>query len=134
MGKKNLISLNDRDIDFIDSNENKIELLSCQLEVQKCNKHLMAINKRYLNANNYLIEKDYLNSIRSLKSAYNKASELRDSSCSKCVVLFRKTITNSLENINQELSVMTSGVFRKKLYQQSYVESCNALKEFKNRD
>lgn len=133
MRRENAKSLSEKDITINDGNNDKIELLGCHLGSQKCKKHLVLINKSYNNAGNYLLEKDYLNSISSLKSAYNVASELRDSTCSKCAALFRLTITNSLENINKELAVMTSGIFRKKRYQKSYIESCNALTEFKNR-
>lgn len=113
--------------------EKKIELLSCQNGVHKCEEHLEVINKSYIDADNHHLEKDYLNSIGSLKEAYNKSCELKDKSCLKCAEFFRSTITNSLENINQELSVMTTGMFGKKRYQKIYAESCNTLEDFKNR-
>lgn len=119
--------------DLKNNKENRIELLSCQNGTQKCEEHLTIINKCYIIADNYHLEKDYLHSISSLKNAFNKANELKDTSCSKCAELFRSTITNSLENINQELSVMTKGIFRKKRFEQVYLESCNTLKDFKNR-
>lgn len=134
MKRKNVSQLSGKKEQINNENNNKIELLNCQLSTQKCKKHLSLINKSYINANNYHLEKDYLNSINSLKSAYNKACELKDSSCSKCSEFFRLTITSSLENINKELSGLTTGVFRKKRYQHSYIESCNALNELKNKD
>ena len=134
MKRKNVLQLSGKEGKINKENNNKIELLNCQLSTQKCEKHLTLINKSYINASNYHLDKDYLNSINSLKRAYNKACELKDSSCSKCSAFFRLTITNSLENINQELSGLTTGVFRKKRYQHSYIESCNALNELKNKD
>lgn len=76
----------------------------------------------------------YLNSIESLKSAFKKASELQESPCEKCAVFFRSTITHSLENMNEELNKMTSGIFRKKRYLSVYNESCNVLNDFKGKD
>ena len=114
--------------------ENKIELLSCHNGISKCEEHLKVINNKYREANNHHLEKDYLNSICSLKHAYDKACELQDTSCAVCARFFRSTITNSLENINHELSVLTTGIFKKKRYQKVYAESCDTLNEFKNRD
>jgi len=118
----------------VNDNQNKIELLNCQLESQKCKEHLLVINKSYSNACNFHLEKDYFNSIEALKSAYNKASELQETPCSKCAVLFRSIITQSLENMNEELNKMTSGIFSEKRYKSIYNESCIVLNDFKNKD
>lgn len=114
---------------------NKIELLSCQLEKLKCKEHLKEINANFSNASILHNDKDYLRSIRFLKKAFYKASELKqESTCSKCSSLFRLTIAQSLTNMNNELYSMTHGIFKKKRYELSYIESCNVLNEFKKND
>jgi hypothetical protein len=112
-------------------NLSKIELLVCQAGGQNCKEHLSIINDCYLNANNYHFDKDYLNSIESLKSAFFKTTDLNQDSCVNCAKLFRSTITRSLENINGELKNLTSGLLRKKRYHKSYLASCEVLKEIK---
>lgn len=109
----------------------KIELLTCRAGGHNCKEHLSVINKCYSEANNYHFERDYLNSIESLKSAFFKTTELNQESCVRCAGLFRLTITQSLENINNELQNLTTGLFGKKRYKTSYIASCNVLNEIK---
>ena len=111
--------------------QDKIELLVCQSGGNNCKDQLSLINECYFEANNYHFEKDYLNSIELLKSAFFKTSDLKEASCVKCAKLFRSTITQSLENINSELQNLTTGLFRKKRYQGSYKVSCDVLKDLK---
>ncbi len=112
--------------------QNKIELLSCHLNSQRCNHHLKEINRSYSLAHNYHLEKDYFNSIRSLKSAFKIAEELKETTCLNCASFFQSTLTESLENINSELKRMSTGLFAKKRYRSSYIESCNILNEIRN--
>jgi hypothetical protein len=121
------ISLSKRD----DVPQNKIELLVCQSGGYKCKEHLSVINECYLEANNYHFEKDYLNSIKSLKRAFFSTTQLNEESCVKCAALFRSTIAQSIENINGELHNMTTGLFRKKRLLPSYKASCEVLDEIK---
>lgn len=109
----------------------KIELLVCQAGGHNCKEHLSAINDCYLEANNFHFDKDYLNSIESLKCAFFKTSDLNQDSCVNCAKLFRSTITQSLENINSELQNLTTGLFRKKRYHKSYIASREVLNEIK---
>ena len=109
----------------------KIELLVCLAGGHNCKEHLSLINECYLEANNYHFDKDYLNSIESLKSAFFKTADLNQDSCMNCAKLFRSTITRSLENINGELKSLTSGLLRKNRYNRSYLASCNVLNEIK---
>jgi len=111
--------------------QGKIELLSCHLNSQRCSHHLTEINRSYAQANNYRLEKDYFNSIRSLKSAFKIATELKETTCLNCASFFQSTLTESLENINSELKSMSTGLFAKKKYRISYIESCNVLSEIK---
>jgi hypothetical protein len=134
MKGKNVYSNSKENRKLIVDNRSKIELLSCQLETQKCKEHLSFINSSYYNAGNFHLEKDYLNSIESLKSAFIKASELKETSCSKCAEFFQLTITHSLENLNEELQKITTGLLRKKRYKKCYLESCKVLHDFKHAD
>ncbi len=109
----------------------KIELMVCQAGGHNCREHLRVINEHYSEATFYHSEKDYINSIKSLKNAYVITDDLKQDSCVRCAALFRSTITDSLQNINKELHNLTTGFFRKKRYINSYVESCNVLNELK---
>jgi len=111
--------------------QDKIELLVCHAGGHKCKEHLSMINDCYLEANNYHFEKDYLNSIESLKRAFFKTTQLNEESCVKCAVLFRSAITQSIENINGELQNLTTGFFRKKRLLPIYKASCDALTDIK---
>ena len=112
-------------------NNVKIELMVCQAGGHNCREHLRVINEHYSEATFYHSEKDYINSIKSLKNAYVITDDLNKESCIRCAALFRSTITDSLQSINKELHNLTSGFFRKKRYITSYVESCNVLNELK---
>jgi hypothetical protein len=109
----------------------KIELLICQRGGYNCKEHLSLINEYYVEADNYHFDKDYLNSIESLKCAFFKTIDLNQDSCVNCAKLFRSTITQSLENINGELKNLTSGLLSKKRYHKSYMASCDVLNEIK---
>jgi len=112
-------------------NHVKIELMVCKAGGHNCKEHLNVINQHYSEATFYHSEKDYFNSIKSLKSAYFITDDLNQESCVRCAALFRSTITESLQSINKELHNLTSGFFRKKRYYKCYVESCNVLNELK---
>ena len=132
MNSKRLLSLTNQTKQNSDNkNHLKIELLVCQAGGHNCQEHLSVINGCYLEANNYHFEKDYLNSIESLKSAFFKTTDLNQESCVNCAKLFRSTITRSLENINGELKSLTSGFLSKNRYHRSYQASCDVLNEIK---
>jgi hypothetical protein len=111
--------------------QNKFELLTCNVQGGSCKEHLVVINECYLEANKYHLEKDYLNTIESLKNAFFRTNELNENSCVKCANLFRSTITESIENIHGELQNLTTGMFRKKRYQSSFLASRDVLNEIK---
>jgi uncharacterized membrane protein YfhO len=111
---------------------NKIELLSCYLKKVKCTEHLNEINNNYENADLFRYEKDYSKSIRLLKNAYFKASELnKESTCTNCVSMFHQTIKHTLEDLNMELHNMTHGFFARKRFKPNYLESCHALNDIR---
>lgn len=128
-GKK--ISQSETDADLKNSSPNKFELLSCNSGTLHCKEHLLTINNCYSEANNYHLEKDYLNSIESLRNAFLSTTGLQEVSCAKCTNFFRSTITQSLENINGELHKLTTGLFRNKRYMLSYKKSCAVLNDLK---
>ena len=132
MNRRKIEFLKERRAEQQSQNENKIELLSCNLEKLKCTEHLKEINKNYSKAGSSHLEKNYSRSIKSLKKAYLKASELKnEASCRKCVTLFQDTIGQSLNNINKELHNMTHGIFGKEKLKPCYIESRNVLHELK---
>jgi len=132
MNSKRLLSLSNQKTQNPDYKQHlKIELLVCQAGGHNCQEHLSVINECYLEANYYHFDKDYLNSIESLKSAFFKTTDLNQESCVNCAKLFRTTITRSLENINGELKNLTSGFLNKKRYHRSYQASCDVLNEIK---
>jgi len=112
------------------SNPNKIELQDCQFGGEKCKEHLSVINENYLKFQEYRHRKDYKESIAALKDAFDKTIELHDDPCLKCAALFRDTITESLENVHDELQGMSTGIFRKKRYEPSRLEARYVLDEF----
>jgi len=111
--------------------ENKIELLNCRLGAGNCKESLSIINKCYVDAHCYRLDKDYLNSIDSLKSAFFSTCDLKEDTCKKCAEFFRMTIKQSLENINGELYELTNGFIGNKSYQLSYITSSDFLQDIK---
>ncbi len=111
--------------------DNKIELLVCKSGAENCKEHLLIINQCYSDANTFHLEKDYLNSIESLRNAFLMTCDLRHDSCVECANLFRTTIADSLENINRELHILTKGMIKKKRYIKSYKKSCAVLDDVK---
>lgn len=109
--------------------QDKIELLVCNSGSQNCKEHLSVINKCYADAHIFQLEKDYLNSIESLKSAFYKTTNLQEASCLKCADFFRSTIAKSIENINDELQNLTSGLISNKRYLLSYEKSRTVLND-----
>lgn len=70
----------------------------------------------------YRHRKDYKESIAALKDAFDKTIELQENPCLKCAALFRATITESLENVHDELQSMSTGIFKLKRYESSRPE------------
>jgi len=130
--KGRLFSLSVVDSDYFNNQQNKIELVSCPRKVMKCKEYLSIINKSYIESEQFRREKDFQRSIETLKSAFYITLDLKEPSCSKCAKIFRSTITESLENIHFELEKMSTGIFRNKRYQASYLKADIVLKEFEN--
>lgn len=133
MGEKRrrLFSLSRDDGEYFNNEENKIELVGCPRGGKSCLEHRSEINKRFQDSSRYHRGKDYQRSIEALQSAFTKTSELQESTCLNCAEFFRSTITQSLENIHDDLHNMSTGLFGTTRYQSSYVMARDVLTEFK---
>jgi len=110
----------------------KIELVSCPLKEMMCKFHLSAIDKNYHESEQYRKDGDFQKSINTLKSAFDKTTELMDHPCTKCAQFYRSSIIESMENIHEELENITIGIFGNKKYQSVYINANSVLKEFEN--
>ncbi|HPE75837.1 MAG TPA: hypothetical protein P5210_04095 [Draconibacterium sp.] len=108
-----------------------VELVSCPLREIICNVHLTAINNSLLESEKFRKDKDFDNSIETLKYAFKKSTELLNHPCTNCAQHFRTKISESLENIHDELEKKSKGVFRRKKYKLIYNRSKSLLKEIK---
>ena len=108
-----------------------IELVSCPLHEIICNVHLTAINDNIKESEKYRKEKDFNKSIETLKSAFQKSTELLNHPCTSCAHQLRSKIFESLENINDELEKKSKGLFSRKKYKSSYLKAKRVLQEFK---
>lgn len=129
---RKLFSLSAVDSEYFNDSQDKIQLVSCPRKEMICKEHLAIVNKCYVESEQYRRDKEYDRTIDTLKSAFYKTTELIDQPCSKCAVLFRSTITESMENIHVELERISSGLFGKKRLHSSYIMAANVLKEFEN--
>jgi hypothetical protein len=130
--KKDQFSPSQKDTGSLNNNQNKIELLACPHAGKDCKHHLSLINDRFSESFVSKRNKNFQGSIEALKYAFIKTNELQDSTCMKCAELFRSTITQSLENIHEELHHMSTGIFGRKRYQASYRLAGNVLEDFQS--
>ncbi len=130
MRQSGLFSFTKEETEYLDKEQGKAELMGCPYEGRKCKKQLKVIHKHYLDSSKYQKEKKYKLAIKFLQSAYSKTDELQDSTCGKCIELFRATLTNSMEDIQRELCKMKKGIFRSRRYDDVYTEAQKALNEF----
>lgn len=126
---RRLFSLSKTDTEYLNDKVDKIEILHGKLENKRCIEHLFIVNNSYHESEKFHRDKDFRNSIETLKNAFNKTLELKEPSCIKFAELLRSTIINSLENIHWELGKMSSGIFRTKRYESSRLEVEKFLKE-----
>jgi hypothetical protein len=129
---KRFFSLSAIDHEYLNDNQNKFELVKCPGEGMKCKEQLLVINKIYVDSEFFRREKDFKNSIETLKNAFYITTELSEKPCTKCAEVFRATVIDSLENIHSELKTTTSGIFGNKKYQSSLIFAENVLSELKS--
>ena len=126
-------SLTEKEGIHVDDRQAKIEMVNCPLDKVLCVEHLSVINKYYGESNEYHLKKDYQRSIEALKLAFNSTYKINNSSCLKCAELFRSTIISSLENIHLDLERMSTGMFKSKRFQSSFILAALVLDEFKKK-
>ena len=110
----------------------KIELVGCPLGGTNCKEHRKIINRDYYASQNYFLNKEYSRSILALKDAFQKTTDIQETSCLRCAELFRDTITQSLENIHDDLHRMSTGIFGSNRFHSSLQLAVSVLKEMKN--
>ena len=109
----------------------KIELVNCPRGSLNCKEQLEDLNQIFLESNDYQHNKEYQLSIDTLKKAYVKTYDLKESTCEKCAGMFRETILESLECMHDELKIMSKSFLRGKRYQGSLILSQNTLRDLR---
>jgi hypothetical protein len=128
MKKFHLISNDD---DYYDDKKGFIKLENCQYGGQKCIDQLAAINECKLNAQRYILNKEYESAIDELNTAYSFTFGLASPTCQQCAGFFQSIIIKSLEQIKSDLQKMTSGIFRRKCYLPDLLLVNKVLEELK---
>jgi len=123
-----------KDNEYFHDGQDSIELVRCPIGGINCTEHRMIINRNILASRKFLLNKDYPRSIEVLKEAYNKTSDLQMASCTNCARLFRCMVTDSLQNIHDDLQKMANGLLFRKRYKSSYDIARIVLAEFKKED
>jgi len=126
---KNLFSLSMTDDEYFNDKQEKFELVSCPINEKFCKELRPAINKDYLESQQFQLDKNYQNSIEILNSAYNKTMVLTEPTCAGCASFFRATIKQSLEEAKKEQRKMSYSIFNFKRFRIVPVDFETALKE-----
>ena len=129
--KDSRFSLFRKDSEYFHDVQDSIELVRCPIGGINCSEHRMVINQNILASRKFILNKDYQRSIEVLKEAYYKTSDLQMASCTNCARLFRCMVTDSLQNIHDDLHKMANGLFFRNRYKASYDLACLVLAEFK---
>jgi len=127
---KNLFKLTVLDTDYLNTEQNKIELVGCKYNDKKCESVIAAINSGYNEAISFRQDKDYYRAINVLKTTFDKTFEIREARCLKCSNFFRSVITHNLEDIHDELKKMSTGIFKTKRFVPSYLMAGDTLEAF----
>ena len=117
----------------IKSRQYNFEFINCPLKEMMCKVHHSVISEKLMESEEYRKEKDYNNSLETLKIALNRTTDLIDHPCTRCAYHLRSNIIEYLENVKGELEKMSKGIFGKKRYKSSYLKASNVLKEFENK-
>lgn len=126
---KNLFKLSVLDTDYLNTEQNKIELVGCNYNEKKCESVIAAINKGYNEALSLREDKDFSRAIYVLKTTFDKTFDIKETRCLKCSEFFRSVITHNLEDIHGELKKMSTGIFKTKRYIPSYLLASETLEE-----
>ena len=115
--------------DYTISKEEKFKLVSCSMNGIFCKDILPEINKLYAAAGLAYINKDYYESAELLQAAYVKTLVLRETACERCAEFFQTSITNTMEDMQEEVYALSVGLFQKKYYGKLYLKLCHFLKK-----
>lgn len=126
---KRLFKLSALDSEYLNTGQNKIELVGCKYNEKNCESVINAINNGYNEALSFREDKDFPRAINVLKNTFNKTFEIQEAKCLKCSNFFRTVITNNLEDIHGELKKMSTGIFKAKRFIPSYVLASEVLDE-----
>jgi len=129
---KNLFKLTVLDTDYLNGGQDKIELIGCKQVFKSCDSVISAINESYKEVEQFRYDKDFFRAINTLKDSFYKTFEIQEKSCQGCSNILRSVISDSLENIHDELKSMSTGIFRTKRFQPSYLLAQETLMEFEN--
>ncbi len=130
---RRLFLLTETDTEYFNDKVDKIEYVRGSLDL-RCTEHLFKVNNSYHESEKFQRNKDFHNSIETLKKAYYKTLEIKEPSNIKFAEFLRSTILNSLENIHRELEKMSSGIFRTKRYESSRLEVGKFLREYQKKE
>ena len=129
--RRELFSLAVEEGEYFNDEQPKIESVSCPRGSEGCIEHLTVINNYFQESYKYHRNKDYTRSIESLKLAFEKSKEIQEPLCISCAEFFRATITQTLENIQDDLRKMSLGWFGTNRFQSSFKMASMILDEFR---
>lgn len=114
------------------SQEDKFELVSCSVKGVHCRGILPEINELYARSESARIDKEYQRSAELLQKAYAKTLLLDKPVCAQCVNFFQTSITETMEQMEEEVHDMSVGFFHKKRYEHVYLRLRNFLKKMRS--
>lgn len=129
--KRSLFSFRILSNSNIKLNEDKFEFVSCPLEGKYCRQLLPVINRKYSDAQQYRIDKEYVSSIRILRKAHEKTFDLKKPYCVNCAEFFRTTINDSIYNIKEEQNEISKRGFLMRRHKLTTISFDPELKKFK---
>ncbi|MFW6275910.1 MAG: hypothetical protein ACOC2M_04695 [bacterium] len=124
-----LISVSEEE--YFNDPADKIEFAGCKKSAEHCLDYLPQINEYFRESDKFHRAKDFHQAIDALKNAYDVAKSIREPDCQRCVMFFKATVIQSLENIHFELVRMGKGIFATKRYQPSCVKAEKLLIQLK---
>ena len=116
-------------------NKSKIsrnDLLNCPIAEMMCKFHLSIVDTNIIESEKLREEKNYLKSIEKLRSAFTKSTELNNHPCSRCTQSYQMIIIDMLENTQNELSDLSSGIFGNKKHKKTAQYAGEVLQEIKS--
>ena len=129
---KNLFKLTVLDTEYLNDSQDKIELVGCKQVFKSCDSVISVINENYKEVERLRYDKDFFRAINTLKDSFDKTYKIQGKTCRSCGNILRSVIADSLENIHDELKSMSTGIFRTKRFQSSYLFAQETLTEFEN--